>query len=45
MSVVENDKLLEVARRIREMREISGFSIDEMAEKTDVTREEYLAYE
>ena len=45
MSVVENDKLLEVARRIREMREISGFSIDEMAEKTEVTREEYLAYE
>ncbi|MBQ9514753.1 MAG: AMP-binding protein [Ruminococcus sp.] len=27
------------------MREISGFSIDEMAEKTEVTREEYLAYE
>ena len=45
MSVVENEKLLEVARRIREMREISGFTVDEMAEKTEVTSEEYLAYE
>ena len=45
MSVVENEKLLEVARRIREMREISGFTVDEMAEKTEVSAEEYLAYE
>ena len=45
MSVVENEKLLEVARRIREMREISGFSVDEMAEKTEVTPAEYLAFE
>ena len=45
MSVVENEKLLEVARRIREMREISGFSVEEMAEKTEVTREEYVAFE
>ena len=37
MSVVENEKLLEVARRIREMREISGFTVEEMAEKTEVT--------
>ena len=45
MSVVENEKLLEVARRIREMREISGFSVDEMAEKTEVTPDEYRAFE
>ncbi len=45
MSVVENEKLLEVARRIREMREISGFTVDEMAEKTEVTPAEYRAFE
>ncbi len=45
MSVVENEKLLEVARRIREMREISGFTVEEMAEKTEVTPEEYLTFE
>ncbi len=45
MSVVENEKLMEVARRIREMREISGYSVEEMAEKTEVTTAEYLAYE
>ena len=31
MSVVDNEKLVEVAKRIREMREISGFSVEEMA--------------
>ena len=40
-----DNKLSEVAGRIREMREISDFSIEEMAAKTDTTREEYLAYE
>ena len=45
MSVVDNEKLMEVARRIREMREISGFTVEEMAEKTEVTVEEYRAYE
>ena len=45
MSVVENEKLMEVARRIREMREISGFTVEEMAEKAEITAEEYLAYE
>ena len=33
MSVVDNEKLMEVAKRIREMREISGFSVEEMAER------------
>ncbi|WP_310751206.1 AMP-binding protein [Ruminococcus sp.] len=45
MSVVDNEKLVEVAKRIREMREISGFSVEEMAEKTEVTVAEYKAYE
>ncbi len=37
--------LFEVAERIREMREIMGWSTAEMAEKTEVTEEEYLEYE
>ena len=45
MSVVDNEKLMEVAERIREMREISGFSVEEMAEKTEVSVSEYKAYE
>ena len=45
MSVVDNEKLFEVAERIREMREISGFSVEEMAEKTEVSVSEYKAYE
>ena len=45
MSVVDNEKLVEVAERIREMREISGFSVEEMADKTEVTVSEYLDYE
>ncbi len=45
MSVVDNEKLMEVAERIREMREISGFSVEEMAEKTEVSVAEYKAYE
>ncbi len=38
-------QLSEVASRIRELREIMGFSVAEMAEKTDVTEEKYLDYE
>ena len=45
MSVVDNEKLIEVAERIREMREISGFSVEEMAEKTEISVAEYIAYE
>ena len=37
--------LLEVADRIRELREVSGFTVAEMALQTDVTEEEYLAME
>ncbi len=38
-------ELLEVASRISEMREIMGLSIAEMAEKTEVSEEQYINYE
>ena len=38
-------QLSEVATRIKELREIMGFSISQMTEKTNVTEERYLAYE
>ncbi len=38
-------KLQEVAIRIREMRDICGFTVAEMAAKTEVTEEAYVAYE
>ena len=41
----QNSKLHDVAVRIKEMREICGFSETEMAEKTEVTLEEYKKYE
>ena len=40
-----NRRLKDVAARIKEMREIAGYSEAEMAEKTDITLEEYLQYE
>jgi len=45
MSTVETQKLLEVAARIREMRDIFGFTEAEMAEKTEVSVAEYCDYE
>ncbi len=39
------NKLSEVGARIREMREIAGFSIAEMAAKTEITEADYLRYE
>ena len=45
METVElNSQLLEIAYRIREMREISGYTRDEMAKRTDVTLQEYTDY-
>ena len=41
----ENQKLLEIAVRIREMRDICGFSEEEMAERTEVGIEDYRKYE
>jgi len=40
-----NNQLLEIAYRIREMRDICGFSVDEMAQKTDTTPKQYRSYE
>ena len=38
-------RLTEIARRIREMREILGYTISDMASKTEVSEEQYLAFE
>ena len=44
--IVEIDnKIKEIASRIRELREVIGLSINEMASKTDVSPEEYLLCE
>ncbi len=45
MSNLSSNTLQEVALRIREMREIFDFSVETMADKTEVTVEEYLQYE
>ena len=39
------NQLSEVATRIKELREIIGFSVKEMTEKTDVNEQTYLSYE
>ena len=38
-------KIREVAQRIRELREISGFTVEEMAARTDLSVEEYIQCE
>ncbi len=40
-----NDKILEIAKRIRELREIEGLTVAEMAKRTDCTEAEYLLCE
>ncbi len=40
-----SNQLLEVALRIRELREIVGYTTEEMAARTGVTEEQYTAYE
>ena len=42
---VVNNQLLDVALRIREMREIVGYTVAEMAEKTEISQEQYVEYE
>ena len=37
--------LTEVSQRIREMREVTGISVEEMAAKTELDVETYLKYE
>ena len=39
------EQLMEIAARIKEMREIMGWSVAEMAEKTEVSEEMYVTYE
>ena len=38
-------KIREVANRVRELREISGFTVEEMAKRTDLSVEEYIQCE
>ncbi|MBQ6626080.1 MAG: AMP-binding protein [Ruminococcus sp.] len=45
MAQVQTEKLLEVAVRIKEMREIFGFTPEDMAKKTEVSVEEYRDFE
>ena len=40
-----NDQLMDVALRIREMREIVGYTVEEMAEKTEISQDLYREYE
>lgn len=44
MKAVTNE-LMEMAQRIREMREIEEMSVEELAQKTEVSVDEYKAYE
>ena len=39
------EQLMEIASRIKEMREIMGWSIAEMAEKTEVSEQQYIIFE
>ncbi|MBQ1377789.1 MAG: AMP-binding protein, partial [Lachnospiraceae bacterium] len=45
MAQADTERLMEVAVRIRELRDILGISIREMAQKTEVSEEVYLEYE
>ena len=37
-----SQQIMEIAARIKDMREISGFTVAEMAEKTEISQEQYL---
>ena len=45
MSTMASEKLYEVALRIREMREIAGYTVEQMAEKVELSVEEYRTLE
>ncbi len=45
MSKSVMSQLFEIASRIKEMREIMGYSAEEMAKKTEVSVEDYIAFE
>ena len=40
-----NSQLFEIAERIKDMREILGYTVTEMAEATEVSSDEYVKYE
>ncbi len=41
----EQQQINEVVQRIKEMRDICGFTVAQMAEKTEITEKQYLEYE
>ncbi len=41
----EQQQIFEVVQRIKEMRDICGFSVEQMAEKTEVSTQQYELYE
>ena len=45
MKKLTEQSLMEIAQRIREMREIVGYSPAQLAERTDVSEETYRIYE
>ncbi len=45
MSTKSNTELLEIAERIKDMREILGYSVTEMAAATEVSADEYVRFE
>ena len=45
MSTQTNTQLFEIAERIREMREILGYTAADMAEATEISETEYINYE
>ena len=44
MAAVDEKNLMDLAHRIREMRQITGLSVTEMAQKTEVSVDQYLTY-
>lgn len=45
VQTTSSNQLMDVALRIRELREIMGYSVEEMAQLTDITGDQYLEYE
>ena len=45
MTQTDLNQLSAVASRLREMREIMGWTVEEMAAKTEVSAEDYRLYE
>ena len=44
-AVKMNEEIRLIAERIRDMREITGFAIEELAQKCGITTQEYMMYE